>query len=138
MASALYTPYKQALMDQVNLPDLDTDTIRSIFLDTNYTFSGAHAHFGQLTNTHGDAGTGRANGEALASKSVTNGIFDATDTVFASVTATNINAIALYKDSGTDTTSWLICYIDGFSSISPSGAQVTIQWDSGASKIFAF
>lgn len=135
MASALYNVYKQDLLDRATGVDLDTDTIRAIFVTSTYSFSAsAHSNFSDLTNTVGDGGTGRANGEALGSKTVTNGVFDAADTVFASVTGTNINAIVLYKDTGSDATSTLIAYIDGIS-LSPSAAQVTIQWDTN---IFAF
>lgn len=140
MASALYNSYKQSLLDMSgpNLSGLTgADTIRAIFLTSSYTYVATHANFSDLTNTVGDGGTARANGEALANQSITNGVFDADDTVFASVTGTSINAIALFADSGADATSALIAYIDGIS-LSPSAAQVTIQWDSGANKIFAF
>jgi hypothetical protein len=136
MASALYDSYKEGMLGTGPV-NLSSDTIRAIFVETGYTFSAAHDFFDDLTNTQGDGGTGRANGEALGTKSITNGVFDAADTVFASVTGTNINAIVLYKDTGVDGTSNLIAYIDGFSQISPSADQVTIQWDSGANKIFA-
>lgn len=137
MASALYNSYKQSLMDS-SCPNLTGGAIRAIFVTVTagYTFSAAHANFSDLTNTIGDGGTGRANGELLVSPSITNGVLDANDTVFASVTGT-IEAIVLYLDSGVDGTSSLIAYIDGISE-TPSGAEVTITWDSGASKIFAF
>ena len=139
MASALYDSYKQDLLDRVRAVDLDTDTIRCIFVPTGtYTFSAAHQDFADLAGTVGDGGTARANGETLITPTVTNGVFDAVDTVFASVTGTSLDAIIIYKDSGVDGTSDLIAYIDGISAISPSAAQVTIAWDSGASKIFAF
>jgi hypothetical protein len=136
MASALYPAFKEALLGQSPSIDLNTDTIRAIFVTSGYTYNSAHNFFDDLTNTVGDGGTARGNGEALASPTVSSGVFDADDTVFASVTGTGINAIVLYKDTGADATSPLIAYIDGIS-LTVTAAQVTIQWDSGASKIFA-
>lgn len=135
MASALYNSYKEDLLDS-SAPNLSSDTIRAIFVESGYSFNAAHDFFDDLTNTQGDGGTARANGEALGSKTITNGTFDAADTVFASVTGTNINAIVLYQDTGSDATSDLIAYIDGIGTLSPSAAQITIQWD--AAGIFSF
>lgn len=136
MASALYDAYKEDIMDST-AQDLSGGSIDVIFVTSTYTFSAAHANFSDLSNTVGDGGTARTNAENLAAPSVTGGVFDATDTVFASVTGTSINAIIVFYDSGVDGTSSLIAYIDGIS-LSPSAAQVTIQWDDGANKIFAF
>lgn len=136
MASALYPKFKEALLSQSPSIDLDTDTIRAIFVTSGYTYNSAHQYFSSLTNTVGDGGTGRANGEVLVTPTVTSGVFDAADTVFASVTGTGINAIVLYEDTGVDATSGLIAYIDGIS-LTVTAAQVTIQWDAGASKIFS-
>lgn len=137
MASALYPSFKASLLTQNPSIDLDTDNIRAIFVTSSYTYNSAHDFFDDLTNTVGDGGTARANGELLASKTTTGGVLDAADTVFASVTGTDINAIVLYKDDGSaDATSALIAYIDGIS-LTVTAAQVTIQWDAGASAIFA-
>lgn len=134
MASALYPAAKESFLNAAI--DMNTDTIRAIFVTSSYTYNSAHDFFDDLTNTAGDGGSGRANGEAIVNPTIASGVFDGDDTVFASVTGTGINAIVLYKDTGADATSNLIAYIDGIS-LTVSGAQVTIQWDSGASKIFA-
>ena len=136
MASALYPLFKQKLLSQVDAIDFDADTVRCIFVTSTYVYSALHDFFADLTNTIGDGGTGRANGEVLVSPTLTDGVLDAADTVFAAVTGAAVNAIVLYKDSGVDATSPLIAYIDGIS-FTPNGGQVTIQWDAGAAKIFA-
>jgi hypothetical protein len=137
MASALYPKFKEALLSHSPSIDFDADTIRAIFVTSGYSYNSAHDFFNDLTNTIGDGGTGRTNGEALLNKTLTNGVLDADDTVFASVTGSAVNAIVLYKDDGSsDSTSPLIAYIDGIS-FTPNGGQVTIQWDSGGNKIFA-
>ena len=136
MSQALYDVYKQDLILRDSAVDFDTDTIRAILVETGYVFSAAHANFSDLTNTRGDGGDTRADGEALASKTGVNGLCDAADAVFASVTGTNINAFVVYKDTGVDSTSKLLGYFDSVSTISPSAAQVTIQFAGGG--IFTF
>jgi hypothetical protein len=134
MAQNLYDPYKEDLISTGM--DLSSVTLRVIFVTTTYTFSAAHQFFSDLTNTVGDGGTGRTNGEILAGKSVTSGVFDATDPVFASVTGTNIGAFVLYEDTGVDGTSRLLGYFDSIGTFTVSGAQVTINFD--AAGVFSF
>lgn len=136
MAQALYNIYKQDLLDRATGVDFDTDTIRAIFVTTGYTFTATHQDFADLTTQQGDGGTGRANGEALASKTVTDGVADADNPVFTSVSITNGNAFILYKDSGVDATSILIGYFDSIGTFSASAQQVTISFD--AAGIFFF
>lgn len=136
MAQALYDSYKKDLLDRAAGVDYDTDTIRAIFVTAAYVFSAAHDFFDDLTNTFGDGGSARADGETLLSKTVVAGLADAADTVFASVTATSLVAFVLYKDTGADGTSNLIGYFDSISTISPTAAQVTINYD--AAGIFFF
>jgi hypothetical protein len=136
MASALYPAFKQSMLDVNPSVDFNSDTVRAIFVTTGYTYNTAHNFFDDLTTTQGDGGSGRANGEQLITPTTTNGVLDADDTIFASVTVTAANAIILYKDTGADATSPLVAYIDGISFTIAAG-QVTIQWDGGANKIFA-
>jgi hypothetical protein len=56
-------------------------------------------------------------------------VFDADDVVWTSSTITARGAV-LYKDTGTPSTSPLICYIDFGSNKSSNGADFTIQWSS--------
>ena len=135
MASALYDSYKQDNLLRDLGVDFDTDTIRIIMLTSSYTFSAAHNAFDDLTNTVGDGGSTRADGEILAGKSGTGGVADATDPVFASATGTNITGFALYKDSGVDSTSYLLGFFD-LASFSVTAQQVTIAFD--AAGIFAY
>lgn len=136
MAQALYDSYKQDLLDRATGIDFDTNNMDVIFVTSTYSFSAAHQDFADLTNTVGDGGTARANAEVLSGKSVTNGVADATDPVFASVTGTNINAFVLFWDNTTDADSWLLGYFDSISTFSPSAQQVTIAFD--AAGIFYF
>lgn len=75
----------------------------------------------------------------LASKTATLGVADAADVVLSGVTGDSIEAIVIWKDTGSNATSPLIAYIDSASSglpVTPNGGTITIAWDNGANKIF--
>lgn len=78
--------------------------------------------------------------EALASKSVAAGVFDAADATFTAVAAGDtLEAVVIYKDTGVAGTSPLLAYIDtitGFP-LATNGGDITIAWDNGAYKIFS-
>ncbi|WP_217639753.1 hypothetical protein [Arthrobacter sp. ok909] len=72
--------------------------------------------------------------------SITNGVFDAADSTFTAVAISGsktVQALVVYKDTGSAATSPLIAYIDGFTAVTPNGGNITVTWDNGASKIFA-
>ena len=74
----------------------------------------------------------------LASKTTTAGVADAADVTFSAVTGSAAGAVVIYKDSGTDTTSQLIAYIDTATGlpVTPNGGDITVSWDNGSNKIF--
>ena len=78
--------------------------------------------------------------QTLTGKSVTNGVFDAADATFLTVAAGDtLEGVVIYKDTGVAGTSPLLHYIDtitGFP-LATNGSDITVQWDSGAFKIFA-
>jgi len=66
-------------------------------------------------------------------------ICDADDIVFLLVPAGNpLEAVAIFKSTGDLATSPLVAYIDYATGlpVTPNGANITVQWDSGANKIF--
>lgn len=73
----------------------------------------------------------------LASKTATNGVFDAADAQLASATGDQSEGLALYEDTGTATTSRLIAWIDTATNlpVTPNGGNIDILWN--ASGIFA-
>ncbi|MGP3684139.1 hypothetical protein ACTVZO_05395 [Streptomyces sp. IBSNAI002] len=128
MASALYTSFK-ALLLTADI-DLAADDIRAVIVDTaDYTYSAAHDFLADVPG-----GARVAVSSALGSKTTTGGVFDAADTTFSAVTGDSVEAIVLYKHTGSDATADLIAYIDGVS-VTPNGGDITIQWN--ASGIFA-
>ncbi len=128
MASAIYPKFKQKIMEgSINIP---SDTIKIALVDTGaYTYSSAHEFFSSATGVVGTPVT-------LSNKSVVNGIFDADDATFSAVSGNSVEAVVIYKDTGSAATSPLIIFIDGIS-VTPNGGSITIQFDSGANKIFA-
>lgn len=134
MANALYDSGKERLLGHsTESINLISDTIKVILIDVaDYTVDLA-------THTHLDdvAVAARVSTATLSSVTTTSGVFDAGDTTFASVTGDESEALIIYKDSGTESTSPLIAYIDNATSgipITPSGANIVVTWD--ASGIF--
>lgn len=133
MANALYPSFKELLLG--GDIDLATDTIKAALIDTGaYTYSAAH----DFWNDASAAVIGTP--QTLASKSIASGIFDAADVTFTAVTGNSVEAIILYKDTGTASTSPLIAYLDtGVTGlpVTPNGGNIAIAWDNGSNKIFA-
>ena len=78
--------------------------------------------------------------QTLASKTITNGVFDAADVTYTTVPAgSTLEGVVIYKDTGVAGTSALLAYIDtitGFP-LATNNGDVTVQWDNGAYKIFS-
>ncbi len=66
------------------------------------------------------------------------GAADGADVTFTSVSGPTIEAIVIYRDTGTEATSPLIAYIDTATGlpITPNGGDIIVTWDNGANKIF--
>lgn len=123
MASAIYPAFKQALLN--GSVDLTTVAVRGVLIDTGtYTYNSAHAFYSDLS---GVVGTESA---ALASKTITNGVFDAADISFTAVTGSTAEAIVLFVDTGNVSTDRLICYIDSGTGlpVTPNGGDINVTW----------
>lgn len=142
MANALYPTFKDLLLNPGTLGttsgtavDLIDDTIKVALVDTGtYTYSAAHDFYNDVSAAV--IGTP----QTLASKTVTGGVFDAADVTFTAVSGTSVEAMVIYKDTGTASTSPVIAFIDVVSSglpVTPNGGNITVTWDNGANKIFA-
>ena len=107
MANTLYDKARQRFLEaQINWM---TDTIKCILVDTGaYTPQTAiHEFLADIPISARIAGP-----VTLTSKATTGGAADAADCTFTSVTGASIEAIVIYKDTGTESTSPLIAYID--------------------------
>ncbi len=146
MANALYPAFKTRLVS----PGADlvagllgagagvspTSAPLKAALLAGYTWSAAHDFLDDVSASI--VGTP----VAVTGGSVAAGVFDAADTVFASVAeGSTVSAVVLYMDTGTPATSPLVALVDtgtgGALAIETSGGNITIKWDSGANKIFA-
>jgi hypothetical protein len=133
MANALYDKGRQGFLD--GSIDWDTDDIRIILLDEDDDAPNL------ATDDNLDdvvAGARVAVSSSLAGKTVTDGVADANDVVLTAVSGDQFESITGYKHTGTESTSRLIFNHDtgtGFPT-TPNGADITVQWDSGANKIF--
>ena len=133
MANELYDAGREGFLD--GSIDWDTDDIRAILIDVaDYTVDLDADD--NLDDIPGDARV--AVSGALTGKTVTDGVADAADVTFSSVTGDECEAIVLYKHTGTESTSRLIAYIDSATGlpVTPNGGDIKVEWDSGASKIF--
>lgn len=133
MANVLFDKGREAFLG--GDLDWDANTIKLIFVD--------HADDTPVVATDDNlddilAGARVATSGAFATKTKTNGIADADDVTIATVTGDPFESIVIYKDSGTESTSTLIAYIDVATGLpcTPNGGNITVAWDSGANKIF--
>jgi hypothetical protein len=77
--------------------------------------------------------------QTLASKTITDGVADAADVTFTTISGTAIAAVILFHEvTAVDTDRWLLAYIDTATGlpVTPNGGNITITWDNGANKIF--
>jgi len=133
MANALFDKARQRFLEgQFNWT---TDTIKAVLVDSGTFTVNLSAHE-FLSDVGGGARISTSG--AFTGKATTGGAADANDVTFTSVTGASIEAIILYKDTGSDATSPLIAYIDTATGlpITPNGGDIIVTWDNGANKIF--
>jgi hypothetical protein len=132
--SALYDLARQSFLSGSPSIDWDTDDIKcSLVRSSAYTPDLATDQFLSSVATRvADSGN-------LAGKTVVNGVADADDVVFSAVAAgAAIQYIVIWKDTGVAATSPLIALIDTGTGlpVTPTGGDITVEWDNGADKIF--
>lgn len=131
MSDVVYDNFKKNVMSGVI--NLASDAIK-VMLVSGYTPAQSTHEF-KSSVTGEITGTGyTARGATLANKVVTasggKGVFDADDVTWAASTITATGAV-VYKDTGTDSTSPLVCFIDFLGSKSSSAGNFTISWNAG-------
>lgn len=133
MANAMYAKGLEAfLTGQINWA---SDTIKAVLVDTlTYTPNLATHQF--LSDIPEAARV--ATSPSLDLKSAANGVADAADVTFSAVSGNQSEALVIFKSTGVDASSRLICYIDTATGlpITPGGGDITVVWDNGANKIF--
>lgn len=133
MANALYDKGREGFLD--GSIDWDTDTITMIGMD--------HTDDTPVVATDDNLddllSAGRVGSwTPFATKTVTSGVADAADITANTVSGDQFESLNIYKNTGVESTSRLIAYIDTATGLpcTPNGGNITVAFDSGANKIF--
>lgn len=132
MANSLYDAARSAFLDAGI--GWSADTIKLVLVDSaDYTLSlSTHGNLSDIPSIGRVATSG-----ALTSKTSTAGVADAADVTLSTVVGDPSEYIILFKDTGVEATSKLICCIDTATGlpVTPGGGNITVTWDNGANKI---
>ena len=133
MANTLFSNARQMFLEaQINWL---TDTVKCILVDAgSYTVQvDTHKFLSDISSSARIAGP-----VTLTAKTTAGGAADAADCTFTSVSGASIEAIVIYKDTGTESTSPLIAWIDTATGlpITPNGGDIIVTWDNGTNRIF--
>lgn len=125
MANALYPKFKEGILQSAANTNMSTGTVKVALIDTGtYTYSAAHQFYSSVTGVVGTPQT-------IGTKTFTNGLFDGADVTFTAVTGNSAEALIIYIDTGTASTSPLIAYLDtGITNmpVTPNGGDIGITW----------
>lgn len=126
MANALFDSGRQAFL-QADIDYLTAD-IKLVFVD--------HADDTPVPGTDDNlddilAAARVATSGNFASKTATAGTADAADVTVNAVSGDQFESVVIYEDTGVESTSQLIAFIDTATGLpaTPSGADITVQWD---------
>lgn len=138
MANALYPNWKEALLQFTTNNNLSAGTVKVALVDTGvYTYNAADTFYDAGTGTDVQSAT-VGTPQIIGSKTFADGVFDGSDVTFTAVSGATVEALVIYVDSGSPTTSPLVAYIDTSVTglpVTPNGGDITITWN--ASGIFA-
>lgn len=132
MANLIYPKAKEQLLQGgINM---SSGVVKAILVDgADYTYSAAHNALDDVP-----AGARVSISAALASKTFTDGLFDAADGVtFTAVTGDPCENLILFIDTGVEATSLLLAFFDtGITGmpVTPNGGNITLNFN--ASGIF--
>jgi hypothetical protein len=133
MANTVYPKYMEAVIQASSDSSL-AGTLKAVLIDTaDYTYSAAHDFYDDVSA--GAVGTP----QTIGSKTYTNGLLDGADVTYTAVTGDPCEAIIIFLDTGTPSTSRLVAYLDtgvGGLPVTPNGGDVNITWN--ASGIIQF
>lgn len=132
MANAIYPKWKEAIIQNSSNSSL-TGNVKAILIDlADYTYSSAHDFLDDVPVAARVSTSGN-----LATKTYTDGLFDADNATFTAVTGDIAEAVILYIDTGVEGTSRLVAYFDtGVSGlpVTPNGGNINLNFN--ASGIF--
>lgn len=127
MANALYNPFKDQLLSNATVIDMDGDVIKASLIDSaDYTFSAAHDEYSGGSRDVAAVAI-VAESAALTSPTTTNGTFDTADFTWTAVTGDQSEAVILWDD--TVTNDRLILFIDTSITgmpVTPNGGNINV------------
>src|SRR4051794_5484020 len=132
MANFVFDAQRNNMLGSGTRVDLDGDTIKAMFVDhADDTPLVTDANISDIASAAYVPAI--ASCPALASRTIGTvavGVYDAADTVFTALSGDQSESLILFKDSGTTTTSSLICRWDTATGLplTPNGADVTVVW----------
>lgn len=133
MANALYDNGREGILDSTI--NWTTGTIKAILIDTGtYSVNLATDKF----KSDIPSGARISESPALTSKTATGGVANAAGVTFGAVVGASVEAVVLFQDTGTSSTSRLIAYIDSGTGlpVTPNSGDISLAWSSGSNKIF--
>lgn len=133
MANALYESGRQGFL--TGTVDWDTNTFALYLIDhgTDTPNVSTDDNVDDLTVGSRIGGKGTMTASAPG-----NGVADATDVTLTSVSGNSAESINIFKDTGVESTSTLVAYIDTATGlpVTPNGGNINIVWDNGTNRIF--
>lgn len=130
MANAVYPIWKQELMQGTANTSLG-GTVKVSLIDTgSYTYSAAH----DFWNDASAAAVGTP--QTLGSKTFVAGVFKAAAVTWTGLSGASVEAMIVFIDTGTSSTSYLVAYIDSSQTgspglpLTPNGGNVVYTPDS--------
>lgn len=126
MVNILYPKGKEKFLN--GLISWSGDTIKIVLIDlADYTYSAAHEFLSDVGSAARVSTT-----VALTGKTSTNGEAGCNNPTFTAVTGDTAEAIIVYKDTGVESTSPLLAYVDngGTMTVTPNGNDITVLFDS--------
>lgn len=135
MANFIYGKAKQSLLNgQFNI---SSDSLKVLLVTESYVPDQNTDQF--VSNISGSYIKERTS--SLTNVTNTLGVIDANDITVAQYSGLAFKALVIYKDSGTDSTSRLLAYIDTATGIPFAGINatinITINWSNGSNKIIS-
>ena len=126
MANAIYPKWKEAVLNGGTGVAL-SGTLKVTLVDlADYTYSATHDFIDDVP------AAARVATATLGTKTYTNGLLDAADTTFTTVTGDVSEALILWLDTGVESTSRLFAYFDtGVTGlpVTPNGGNINITWN---------
>lgn len=135
MANAIYALARQSFLGGSPGINWLTDNIIALLVTSGYTPNLATDQYISIIG----GGNIVARSGNLSAKTAINGTANAANVTWPAVSGPTATYVVLAKkDVGGDATSPLILFIDTAINLpnTPNGGDITIQWDSGANKIF--